>query len=183
VRAFAAAKALDVEWEGCSYGVLYNAWSAIEPGFRGGNLIQRAGLATFLHYRRRHPLRPAYFVMMSSTYKSYLLMTRNFALCWPHRLRETPARERGVLDITMRQIAGADWDPVAGAVHRRGALRYSEGVVADDGDQGDADVAFYARMNPLQHEGDSLACIAPLTVLNWTHMGIKALKRAVGRRH
>ena len=181
VRSFAAAKVVEVEWGGRRHGVLYNAWSAIDPAFRGGAIIQRAGLETFLAYRRRHPFRPVYFAMTSSTYKSYLLMTRNFAECWPHRLRKMPERERAILDATVRTITSTGWDPERGVLQRHGALRYTEGVVTDDGDQGDPDVAFYASVNPEQHEGDSLACIAPLTTSNWMHMGMKAVRRRLRR--
>lgn len=182
IRAFAAAKVLEVEWGGQTHGVLYNAWSAIDPSFRGGNIIQRAGMRMFLDYRLRHPFRPVYFAMMSSTYKSYLLMTRNFAECFPHRESTFRERERSICNIALRRIAGDDWDPDAGVVRRHGALRYKEGVVADDGDHGDPDVAFYAKMNPGQHEGDSLACIAPLTTSNWARMGVKAARRAWTKR-
>jgi len=177
VRAFVAARALEVDWRGRRYGILYGAYAGIDPTFRGGHVIQRAGLATFLKYRRRHPLRPAYFLMMSSTYKSYLLMARNLAVFWPSRHRPTPERERALVDLVMPQVAGRDWDPSTGVVRRHGMLRYLEGVVSDDGDQGDPDVAFYGAMNPLQHEGDSLACIAPLGVKNWSVMACRAARR------
>ena len=177
LRAFAAATTVEVDWRGRRYGILYAAWGGIDPSFRGGDLIQRAGFATFLKYRRQHPLRPAYFMMMSSTYKSYLLMSRNFAEFWPNRRFSTPERERALMDAGMRQIAGTDWDPAAGVVRRHGALRYLEGVVSDDGDFGEPDIAFYGALNPRQHEGDSLACLAPLSLKNWVFMASRAVRR------
>lgn len=48
MRAFAAAKVIEIEWGGHRYGVLFNAWSGIDPAFRGSNIIQRAGLDTFV---------------------------------------------------------------------------------------------------------------------------------------
>lgn len=182
MRAFAAAKVIEIEWGGERYGVLFNAWSGIDPAFRGGSIIQRAGLDTFVRYRMRHPLRPVYFAMTSSTYKSYLLMTRNFAQCWPHREREMPARERAILDAAVRATSASGWDAEAGVVRRHGALRYTEGVVADEGVQTDLDIAYYGSKNPLQHEGDSLACIAPLSTRNWLFMGLKAARAGLGRR-
>jgi hypothetical protein len=188
LRAFAAAKALDVEWRGVTYGVLIAAWGGIDPAFRGGHIIQLAGFATYLKYKRRHPLRPTYFAMMSSTYKSYLLLTRNFTEYWPNRRAATPERERALLDVVMRRIGGSDWDPAAGVVRRYGALRYLEGVVADERDQGDPDVAFYGTRNPRQSEGDSLACLAPLSLKNWIFMAWRGALRTLrtlrrSRRH
>lgn len=182
MRAFAAAQVVEVDVNGRRHGVLYNSWSGIDPAFRGGHLIQRAGLELFLEYRLRNPLRPTYFAMTSSTYKSYLLMTRNFEECWPHRGGPMPDQERAILDATVRRVGSAGWDAEAGLVRRHGKLRYTEGVVIDDGEQRDPDIAFYAQMNPLQHEGDSLACIAPLSMKNWMGMGLKALRRTWTRR-
>jgi hypothetical protein len=159
------------------YGILAAAWGGIDPAFRGNHIIQRAGPATFLKYKRRHPLRPTYFAMMSSTYKSYLVLTHNFFEFWPNRRAATPGRERSLMDAVMRQMAASDWDAAAGVVRRYGALRYLEGVVSDDGDQSDPDVAFYATLNPRQHEGDSLACLAPLTIKNWSFMAWRAAQR------
>lgn len=182
VRAFAAAKVVEIEWGGHRHAVLFNAWSGVDPAFRGGNIIQRAGLETFLRYRMQHPLRPVYFAMTASTYKSYLLMTRNFAQCFPHRKREMPARERAILDAAVRATSASGWDAEAGVVRRHGALRYTEGVVADEGVQTDLDIVFYGAQNPLQHEGDSLACIAPLSAKNWLFMGLKGARAEWGRR-
>jgi hypothetical protein len=182
LRAFAAASAMDVTFAGATCGVMYGAWAAIDPAFRGGQLLQWAGLVTWLKYRRRHPLRRTYFVIMASTYTSYLLLTRNFAEYWPRRQAPTPPLERALLDTVMRRVAGSDWDAEAGVVRRYGRLRYREGVVADDGDQGDPEVAYYAARNPGQREGDSLACVAPLSLRNWRTVAWRAVARSTRRR-
>jgi hypothetical protein len=115
--------------------------------------------------------------MMASTYKSYVLMAHNFAEYWPNRRGPTPARERALLDVAMRQLGGSDWDPQAGVVRRYGTLRYLEGVIGDDDDRGDPDVAFYGALNSRQPEGDSLACLAPLSAKNWGFMAWRAVRR------
>ena len=177
LRAFVAVSMLDLRHGGATYGVMHGAWAAIDPAFRGGHLLHWVGLATFLNYKSRHPLRRTYVAIMASTYKSYLLMARNLAEFWPNRHAPTPAREADLLDTTMRRIASADWDREAGVVRRYGQLRYREGVVADEGDQGDPDVVFYAARNARQPEGDSLACLAPLSFKNWSFVASRAVRR------
>ena len=56
-------------------------------------------------------------------------------------------------------------------------LRYREGVVADEGDQGDPDVACYGAVKLRRHEGDSLACIASMSVRNWSFIAYRAARR------
>ncbi|MDB4929012.1 MAG: hypothetical protein JWM10_1496 [Myxococcaceae bacterium] len=180
--AFIAVKLVEIDWEGQTHGVIYNVWSAIDGNHRGTNLMQRVGFRVFLRYRLRHPLRPVHFMMTSSTYKSYLLMARNYSEYWPNRRAPTPPRERAMMDSAVAAAGLSSWDPERGVLERFGALRYLEGVVADDGEQGDPDIAFYARANPGQPEGDSLGCLAPLSLNNWAYMAYRGVRRTLRPR-
>lgn len=175
---FAANKPLPLRAGGREVLVIYSGWAILAPEIRGTNLIQREGLRCFLLGKLRHPFRPAFWVFGASTYKSYLLLPRNFTHFDP---RPDAAWDEGLLavrDGLMAALADPHWDPVAGVIRRHGASRYREGVVADDpAALADPDVAFYAGANPGQDEGDTLLAVVPLSPANWATL----LRRSLGR--
>ncbi|HUF91889.1 MAG TPA: hypothetical protein VMR23_05890 [Candidatus Limnocylindria bacterium] len=71
--------------------MIYPGNTMFEPDVRGGNLVQRIGLRCFLRVRARHPWRPVFLFYDTDSYKSYLMLPRNFAEFWPRRDRPLPA--------------------------------------------------------------------------------------------
>jgi hypothetical protein len=159
--------------------VIYSGWAILSPELRGRNLIQGEGFRCAAIAKRRHPFTPAYWFFGASTYKSYLLMPRNFAAYFPRRDVAWPPFERTLRDQLMAQMSEPGWDPDAGVIRRHGVSRYLDGVVQDDpAVLADPDVAFYAGCNPHQTEGDTLISLVPLSAENWGHL----LKQSVARR-
>lgn len=177
--AFGAARLFTVEWEGRRYGIVYTGWAAIEPRYRGRNLVQKAGVHFTLRCRLRHPRMPLYWLFGASTYRSYLLMRHNFVDFWPHPTRPWPARELQLRRLAMEALADPNWDADAGVVRRFGTQRYRDGVVADDPSVlADPDIRFYAALNPRQAEGDTLICLAELSLRGWLRTAWRMLARA-----
>jgi hypothetical protein len=179
---FGAARLFTVELEGRRYGMVYTGWGAVDPRHRGRNVVQRAGIHFLLGCWLRHPLVPLYWLYGASTYRSYRMMLRNFAECWPHPARPWPERELRLRELAMRRLADPAWDPATGVIRRHGASRYREGVVADDpAALADPDVRFYASLNPGQAEGDTLVCLAAFSARGWLlalrRMAARALRR------
>jgi hypothetical protein len=108
----------------------------------------------------------------ASTLHSYLLLVNNFATYWPRPGASFPPRQRALVAAVMRRSGDPSWDEEAGVLHRHGASRYREGVVDDDPALLHHPVLgpvaqFYRTQNPGQVEGDSLACLCPLSTANW----------------
>lgn len=171
LRAFGSFQILQASWEGKPYGLFYTHWTAIDPSWRGKRLVQRIGLRYYLRYRLRHPTTPLYWLVCTSTYKSYLLLARNFADAWPRRHQPWPAREKSLCEQGMRQLGYGELHPQTGVLHRDGSSRYTDGVVDDPALLADPDIAFYAALNPGHRSGDTLPCLAPLNLRNWLYMG------------
>ncbi len=170
--AFGAVDVIEVDVGHGTETLLYTNWAAIDPAHRGTNVIQRVGFRYFLRARLRHPLRPIYWLFTASTYTSYLLLVRNYRAYWPRREEDTPAHPRALLDAAMRRAEPSTWDASAGVLRRHGASRYREGVVDDEPAVLDHPtlgpaVRYYRARNAGQGEGDSLACLCPLTAANW----------------
>ena len=73
--------------------VIFTSHVMLNEAFRGHNLIQRLGWQTFLAERKRNLLVPIYWFYDTFSYKSYLLLPRNFRDFWPRRDRETTCLE------------------------------------------------------------------------------------------
>lgn len=169
-------------FRGRALAVIATTHVLLRENWRGRNLLQRLGLRTFLATRLRYPLRPIYWFFETLSYKSYLLLPRNFAEFWPRHERPTPEPAAALIDQLAGHTYGPAWRPARGIAVRSGQkrLRESAAPLAAGLDAG-PDVEFFARANPGHAEGDMLVCLCPLSLRNWLSVGRKMLQRA--RRH
>jgi hypothetical protein len=182
ICAFVGLKVYEGEWEGRTFGALCTLWTAIDPAYRGRNLLQRVGFRAFIHQKVAHPTRPLYWLFGASTYNSYLLLPHNFRTYWPRPGATLPLREEALLAQWMHELGEPAWDPATGVVRRHGVSRYREGVFADTPEAlANPHVRFYAKTNPGQHEGDTLMCVCPLSGANWMALGTNVIRRGMGK--
>ncbi len=169
---------LPVEHAGRRVVAIYSSYVLLREEYRGLNLVQKSGFASFLRVKWRHPLRPVLWFFDSFSVKSYLLLPRNFDVYWPRHDVPTPEWERSLMDRLARIVHGPSWRPEHGVALRSGRERLRPGVapLPAPGERS-AEVAFFARCNPGHAEGDVLVCLAPLSPVNWW-----ALARRAGRR-
>jgi hypothetical protein len=154
----------------------------IRENWRGRNLIQKLGLRTFLRTRLRHPFRPIYWFFDTFSYKSYLLLPRNFRTYWPRYDEPTPESRAALIDQLATETYGPAWRPARGIAVRSGQKRLRETAAPLMLRPGAGpDLLFFAHMNPGHAEGDMLVCLCPLTLSNWLSVARKALERR-GRR-
>ncbi len=178
---FGTLSILDVSWRGEPATLLSTGWAMLSPLFRGDAIIQRVGAKAWLEVRARRPTRRTYWLYTASTLNSYLLMANNFSEFWPRREAPWPERERAYLEQGLAQL-GARWDHETGVIARAGSSSYREGrVTSADIDSADPHAAFYARANPGQAAGDTLPCLAPLTVRSVVGFGLRAATRGLRR--
>jgi hypothetical protein len=150
----------------------------IRENWRGRNLVQKLGLRTFLATRLRHPFRPIYWFFDTSSYKSYLLLPRNFRTWWPRFDEPTPEPVALLMDALATGAYGPAWRPARGIVVRSGRKRMRETaapleLTADS----DPHLRYFATANPGHAEGDMLVCVCPLTIPNWLTLARRALAR------
>jgi hypothetical protein len=162
--------------------VIHTSHVLLRENWRGRNLLQKLGWRTFLARRIRHPLRPIYWFFEAYSYKSYLLLPRNFVEYWPRHDQPTPEARAALIDELASRAYGPAWRPTRGVAVRSGRIRLREAAapLPSDGDPG-PDVAFFARANPGHAEGDMLICLCPLTLRNWLSVARKMRERR--RRH
>lgn len=173
--------AIDVyptEFRGRRLIAISTAHVLIREAWRGRNLIQKLGARTFLATRLRYPFRPIYWFFDTFSYKSYLLLPRNFRRFWPRHDQPTPEPCAALIDQLATQMYGPAWRPARGVVVRSGQKRMrSSAAPLVLGPGSEPEMEFFARANPGHAEGDMLVCLCPLTLSNWVSVAQKALQR------
>src|SRR6185503_10383013 len=138
-----------VVFRGRALVALYTSHVLIREQYRGHNLIQRVGFRIFLETRFRFPLRPIYWFFDTFSYKSYLLMPRNFREFWPRYERKTPEWEQALMNQLAAQVYGGAWRPAQGIAARSGRKRLRPETAPVGERTGRlADIEFYVRANP-----------------------------------
>lgn len=158
--------------------LLFTSNVVIEPAYRGHNLVQRAGARTFLETRFRYPRRRIFWLFDTFSYKSYLLLARNFETFWPHPSREMPRDMRRFRDEVAARHYGPAFDPSCALVRRSGRKRLRpETAPIGERELHNPHVRHFVELNPGHHEGDMLVCLAPLDLGNWSTIVRRALRR------
>jgi hypothetical protein len=158
-----------VTWEGRVVTIIFTSSVVIDERFRGRHLVLQTGLRILLRAKLRHPLRRAYWLFDTFSYKSYLLLPRNLRIFWPRRDQPTPADTARFLSHLAQQRYGANWRPETGVVSHSGDKRLlPTAAPLDAAALSDPDVRFFDLANPRHRDGDRLVCLAPLSVANLT---------------
>ena len=93
--------------------VLHTSHVLIREAWRGRNLLQKLGARTFLATRLRYPLRPIYWFFDTLSYKSYLLLPRNFRISGRGTISPRRNRRRRSSTSWRRRRYGPAWRPGA----------------------------------------------------------------------
>jgi len=173
----AAIDTYTANFRGRALVVISTSHVLIRENWRGRNLVQRLGFRSFIAARLRHPLRPVYWFFDTFSYKSYLLLPRNFVRYWPRHDQPTPEPQAALIDQLAAAAYGPAWRPERGIVVRGNKRLRANAAPLPDVAHGGAQVAFFARANPGHAEGDMLVCLCPLTLRNWASLATRALLR------
>jgi hypothetical protein len=166
------------KFRGRRVAVINTSHVLIRENWRGRNLIQKLGFRTWLATRLRYPLLPIYWFFDTFSYKSYMLLPRNFRRFWPRHDEPTPEPRAALIDQLATHLYGPAWRPARGVAVRSGQkrLRAAAAPVELTPDV-DPDIRFFAATNPGHAEGDMLVCLCPLTLGNWLAVARRALAR------
>jgi hypothetical protein len=156
----------------------------IRENWRGRNLLQKLGWRTFLRERLRHPARPIYWFFDTFSYKSYLLLPRNFREFWPRHDQATPEAQRALMNALATRVHGPAWRSAQGVVAGSGQKRMRETaaplILSRDSDP---HLAYFAKANAGHTDGDMLVCLCPLNLSNWVSLFGNVLRRLRQRPH
>lgn len=168
-----------VRWKKRRYGLIYTGLTSYHPEFRGKQFTQRVGFQSFLKFKLKHPFTPAYWLVFSSTYKSYLLVSRNFFTFWPSQRENFPERESFLIRDIMEKRFHQDWNPETGIIPGHGQLCFYEEPRNSSTSTTNSDIDFFHKKNPGIKQGDAVVCIAPLSLRNWMKIMLRALRSVI----
>lgn len=179
----AAVDVAALEFEGETIVRIFTANTLIAESHRGHNLIQRWAIGALARVRARYPLAPIYWFFDTFSYRSYLLLPRNFQEYWPRRDVATPPRIRRLMDAIARPLYGEAWDPARGIVRNTTGKKLKAFVAPiDERARATAEVRFFEAQNPRHAEGEMLACLAPLGLRNCATIAARGVARALRAR-
>ncbi len=176
-----AVDVFDLEVEGRDVVVIFPGNTLVDERYRGQNLIQAEGFRQHLRARLRHPLRPVFLLYDTFSYKSYLMLSRNFGAYWPRPDAPTPPFETALMEAVARRRYGDGWDPARGVAPGDGR-RLKDWVAPAHEALAEPAVAFFVARNPGYDRGDLLLVAAPLDLRNWLSVGAGFLRRSLGRK-
>lgn len=168
--------------QGAPSWVIFLGNTIFAEGYRGQNLVEKIGFLYFLKLRLRHPTHKIYLAYGTFSYKTFLMLSRNFVTYWPHPRRPTPAKEADLIDHLARRYYGASWDPTRKIM--KGSPVYNlKGWVAhiDEERRRDPHIRFFVEINPNHQQGDSVFCLVPLHARNWLSVFGSLIKYALRR--
>jgi hypothetical protein len=172
-----AVETFAVTHAGRTVGVIHAGNTAFADEARGQGYVQRLGFRFFLRAKARRPWRAVYLAYTTFSWRSYLMLTRNFDRSWPSRREPLPAWEAGLYARLGARLLGERYDPAAG-VARNLDRRLRAGIAAiPQRLADDPDVAYFSVANPGYASGDVLLCLAPLSLRNWRAVARGMLRR------
>ena len=167
-----------ISFQGRRLVVIYTTHVLLRQEYRGHNLLQRLGMRVFLKTWLRFPFRSVYWFFDTFSYKSYLLLPRNFSEFWPRSERNPPEGERALLDHLATETYGDAWRPQFGIAARSGKKRLRpDAAPLNHNVPLTPELRFFSKANPGHAEGDRLVCLCPLTLSNWSVLGMRAIRR------
>lgn len=158
--------------------------TVIDPGWRNRGLVQRTVVRLIAEAKLRRPRLPVYVWTCASTFRPYLVFSRNLDDMLP-RLGEDPTDER--LAIARRighRYLGDAFDP---ATLSRGAVRWAMQESVHDGQRTAEDIEFfYDRMRSSPAGTTGLLVVAPASAANFrswlTRFARSTIRSVHGRR-
>ena len=148
--------------------VIFTSSVVVDERYRRQNLPLRLGVRLFLRAKARRPWEAVDWLFDTFSYKSYVLLPRNFVDYWPRRDQPTPPAWAAYIDHLARERYGDAWRPERGIVERSGTKKLRPGTApVDDALRADPDVRFFDDTNAGHRDGDMLVCLCPLSAANW----------------
>jgi hypothetical protein len=161
-----------VSWQGQPYSIVYSGDTIVDPAAWNSSVLSRSWIESVLRLHAEHGQGPLLWLLITSGFRTYRLLTLFWREFHPRYDRETPEATRRLVDHLARQRFGERYDAAAGVVRFAEPQRLREHLTGiPDKRREDPHVAFFARANPGFERGDELVCLAELSSANLTPAG------------
>ena len=144
----------------------------VDPSAWSSPVLPREWIAAVNRLRRAYPNGPYYWLLITSGFRTYRLLSTFWRTFYPRHDQSTPPEQQSLLDALAAQRFGEHFDRAAGVVRfdRPQVLKPHLAGIAPQR-LADAHVAFFAAKNTGHARGDELACLCELGEHNLTRAG------------
>jgi hypothetical protein len=175
---FSTILAYETRVHGSALSVIRSGDTIVDPSAWNSAALPREWMAAVNRLRTTYPNGPYYWLLITSGFRTYRLLSTFWQAFHPRYDAPTPRAEQRLLDALAAQQFGDAYDLPAGIVRfpRPQVLRpHLAGIPPARLD--DPHVAFFAKRNPGHERGDELACLCELTDVNLTRAGRRMVYR------
>jgi hypothetical protein len=171
--------------DGRPFIAVFSGDTIVEHAYWGQTALQRSFFRYVVKVKLLNPHRAVYWYLISKGYKTYLLLSRNFASFYPRHDRETPAFEQSILDLlSVDKFGDAYQDGVLRFPICQGRLRQGVAPV-DTALLEQPDIHFFVTKNPGHAKGEELCCLGSVDaglVLSFTSRLLEKWAISWGRK-
>ena len=90
--------------------ILFSGDTVVHPDWWGSKALQNAFLSFTVRHKRKNPRRRLYWLLVSMSYKTYLLLTNNFPTAFPRRATTPPPSLIALRDRVAHAWWGSEYD-------------------------------------------------------------------------
>lgn len=151
--------------DGKAQHAFFSGDTIIEQEYWGSRALQRAMYRYIVAYKFRHPFNPAYWILISKGFKTYLLLANNYYSYYPHYGDKNNRLEEYVTSYC-EQYFKEYYDPKTGLINFGNDYQPLKGEVAPitkEMRQKNQKIEFFENKNPTWEDGTELPCIGEIT--------------------
>lgn len=164
--------------------VIFSGDTVIDRDYWGQKQLQRAFTRILLAQKLRAPHRPLYWFLISKGYRTYMLLANAFPHAVPRYDRADDVTLRTVLDALAARRFGAQYDSATSIVRmaadhervREGLAPITQRHLASP------HVCFFVARNPGHANGDELACLADVRLVDIARVAARLVRATLSRR-
>lgn len=154
--------------------VIFSGDTVIHRDYWGQKQLQAAFSRILLGEKLRAPRRPLYWFLISKGYRTYMLLANAFPRAVPRHDRPDDTGLRATLDALARSRFGDAYDPVTGIVRASGHEHVRDGLAPVTARHlANPHVAFFVARNPGHQDGDELACLADVRLVDIARIALR----------
>ena len=158
--------------DGSLVSVVCSGDTIVDPSAWNSPALPREWIAAVNRLRERYRSGPYYWLLITSGFRTYRLLSTFWRTFYPRHDAPTPPDQQRLLDALAAERFGDRYDAAAGIVRFERPQRLKPHLAGVPGERlGDPHVAFFTSRNPGHAAGDELTCLCELTEANLTRAG------------
>lgn len=161
--------------------VIFSGDTVIDREYWGQKQLQSAFARILVVEKLRAPRQPLYWLLLSKGYRTYMLLANAFPRAIPRHDRPADETLQAMLNAIATERFGAQYDAVSGIVRFERRDRVRDGLAPiTQGHLDNPHLRFFVARNPGHAEGDELACLADVRLVDIARIAMRLARHRLG---